>query len=114
MILFLDMEWLPAVQKRAQTAVSKIQGSPPEFKPLYAVPLYLAMTYLITFPKNLTQGFLLGLCMYGVYDFTVLALFKDYTLQMALVDTLWGGLVIMAACYVHLKLIKMFFTNSKK
>ena len=107
-ILGIDAIWLLAIQKRYKAAIAKIQGSPPEFRPIYAVPVYLALGYLLTLPKNLTQAFFLGLSTYAVYDFTVLALFKDYSLPMALMDTLWGGVLMMAAYYVQLRLKKMF------
>lgn len=38
-------------------------------------------------------GALIGLMAYGTYDFTCLALFKDYDLTAALVDFAWGGLL---------------------
>jgi uncharacterized membrane protein len=38
-------------------------------------------------------GALIGLMAYGTYDFTCLALFKDYPLSAALVDFAWGGLL---------------------
>lgn len=38
-------------------------------------------------------GGLIGLMAYGTYDFTSLALYKGYTLDTALVDFAWGGLL---------------------
>ncbi|MBE0405564.1 DUF2177 family protein [Psychrobacter sp. AOP22-C1-22] len=38
-------------------------------------------------------GGLIGLMAYGTYDFTSLALYKGYTLDTALVDFVWGGLL---------------------
>ncbi|ART79794.1 hypothetical protein CBP12_06185 [Oceanisphaera avium] len=38
-------------------------------------------------------GGLIGLMAYGTYDFTNLALYKGFTLETALVDFLWGGLL---------------------
>ena len=36
------------------------------------------------------SGALLGLVVYGVYDFTNYSLLRDWTLTLALVDTAWG------------------------
>ena len=105
-ILFIDAFWLFAINKQYAAAVTKMQGSPPRYRPLYAVPVYLALGYLLTLPKNMAQAFLLGLCTYAVYDFTLLALFKDYSLKLALMDTLWGGVLMTAAYFVQLKLKK--------
>ncbi|MDO5770034.1 MAG: DUF2177 family protein [Psychrobacter sp.] len=38
-------------------------------------------------------GALIGLMAYGTYDFTCLALFKDYDTTAALVDFVWGGVL---------------------
>ena len=38
-------------------------------------------------------GALIGLMAYGTYDFTNLALYKGFTLDTALVDFAWGGLL---------------------
>lgn len=105
-ILFIDAFWLFAIHKQYAAAVTKMQGSAPRYRPLYAVPVYLALGYLLTLPKNLAQAFFLGLCTYAVYDFTLLALFKDYSLKLALMDTLWGGVLMTAAYFVQLKLKK--------
>ncbi|PID61530.1 MAG: hypothetical protein CSB44_06985 [Gammaproteobacteria bacterium] len=36
-------------------------------------------------------GILLGLLAYGTYEFTNLATLRDWHLEQAIVDTLWGG-----------------------
>ena len=38
-------------------------------------------------------GGLIGLMAYGTYDFTSLALYKGFTLDTALVDFAWGGIL---------------------
>lgn len=43
-------------------------------------------------PAFLT-GALLGLVVYGTYDFTNLATVKDYSVTLALVDLAWGAFV---------------------
>ena len=47
-----------------------------------------------TLPKTLGLGFLLGFCLYGVYDMTSLALFKYWTWHVAIVDCIWGGVLV--------------------
>ena len=62
----------------------------------------LALCIIILYPQIKAQaslghiflmGALIGLMAYGTYDFTSLALYKDYTLDTALVDFVWGGLL---------------------
>lgn len=62
----------------------------------------LALCIIILYPQIKAQaslghiflmGTLIGLMAYGTYDFTSLALYKGYTLDTALVDFVWGGLL---------------------
>lgn len=108
-LLVIDAVWLLAIHKPYAAALTKIQGSPPRFRPIYAVPVYLALGYLLTLPKNPAQAFFVGLCTYAVYDFTLLALLKDYPLKLALMDTVWGGVLMLAAYFVQLKIKRAYF-----
>lgn len=48
-------------------------------------------------------GFLMGICVFGVFDFTNGALMKNYPLQFILVDTLWGGFIYGIAAIIMKK-----------
>lgn len=50
-------------------------------------------------PAVAASGALLGLVVYGVYDFTNYSTLRDWPLTLALVDTAWGA-VASAACAV--------------
>jgi len=49
---------------------------------------------------NLTQAFILGATTYGIYEFTNMALFKDWDYKMAMIDTLWGGILYSLSTYI--------------
>jgi uncharacterized membrane protein len=54
--------------------------------------LGILLYHFILKPKKpVSEAFLLGLCVYGVYDSTNYALLKKYSLKVAIMDTLWGG-----------------------
>jgi uncharacterized membrane protein len=46
------------------------------------------------------EAFLLGLCVYAVYDFTNLATLVNYDWRFAVADSLWGGVLFMIVYYV--------------
>ena len=98
--------------KRYNIMIPKIQGSKMETNMLYAFFSYLLMLIglnVFVLPnldmKNiniadcLKYGFLFGIVVYGVYDFTAAAVIKNWDIQLALVDILWGGIVYFLACY---------------
>lgn len=62
----------------------------------------LALCILVLYPQIKAStsvfnifllGGLIGLMAYGTYDFTNLALYKGFTLDTAVVDFLWGGVL---------------------
>jgi len=107
-ILAIDTIWLTLIKTQYNKAIATIQGSPAFIRPIYAIPVYIALGYLLTFPRTKEQAFFLGLCTYAVYDFTVLALFHKYPLNIALMDTLWGGILMFSAYLVVGKMKKYF------
>lgn len=41
----------------------------------------------------LVWGFLFGICVYGIYDFTNMSTLKDWPLTLSIVDVFWGGFI---------------------
>lgn len=61
--------------------------------------------------KQAIPAGLWGILSYGVFDFTNLAIFRNYSPTLAVVDTLWGGVVCWSstagALYILDKIDKM-------
>ena len=61
--------------------------------------------YFIIFKKeSLTTSAILGALVYGVFDFTNHAIFKKWTLSIALMDVAWGAILFASVSY----LVKLF------
>ena len=65
---------------------------------VYAAFAFATLTFVVPLSNgSLLNAFLygaaLGLVIYGVYDFTCLAIFKNWPLMMAFVDCLWGTIL---------------------
>jgi uncharacterized membrane protein len=78
--------------------IQSIQGSPIKVRLESAIVCYLALTaliyYFILLPKrSAIDAALLGLCTYAVYETTSYALLKNWDLQIAVIDSLWGGVL---------------------
>lgn len=50
------------------------------------------------------SGLLIGFAIYGVFNTTNVALFKDYSFALAILDTLWGSLLFFTICWLYLYL----------
>lgn len=49
-------------------------------------------------------GALLGVCVFGIFDFTNGALLKEYPISFMLIDTLWGGVMYGCVGLIYSKL----------
>lgn len=98
LIFLIDIPWLYTISGWTDQMIRGIQGSPLQMKVWPAAIVYLALAYLATIPRSHLEAFLIGSSVYAVYDFTNLAILKDYQLPFALADTLWGG-VLMSIVY---------------
>lgn len=62
---------------------------------IYALFAFATLTFVLPLSQGsllsaFFYGAALGLVIYGVYDFTGVAIFKDWPVMMAFVDWLWG------------------------
>lgn len=55
--------------------------------------------------KALLDGFLYGIFTYAVYDLTNLATLKNWSIQMTVVDILWGGILCMTTTFITLLIL---------
>jgi uncharacterized membrane protein len=59
----------------------------------YLLIILVLYKFIIVERKSPNDAFLLGFCIYGIFDLTNIAIFKNYRLLPALLDTLWGGVL---------------------
>jgi uncharacterized membrane protein len=63
--------------------------------------LVVGINYFIIKPrKSISDAFLLGIIIYGVYETTNLTLFKNWSILTVIIDTLWGGILFAATTYI--------------
>jgi uncharacterized membrane protein len=99
LLALFDLPWLLTIGETAQKLVLRIQGSQLILRFAPALVVYIALAYLVTQVDSPVDAFKMGIATYAVYDFTNMALFKDYPLSFALMDTLWGGILLAAVRY---------------
>ncbi len=106
-LVAVDFLYLSFSSSFAKAMFEKIQGSPLRFNYLAAALVYLALAYLLTRPyvDSWTTAFGIGLATYAVYDFTNLATLKNYSVQFAIMDSLWGGTLFAIAHFIYTTLI---------
>jgi uncharacterized membrane protein len=89
--------------------IKMVQGSPLKVNFLGVAICYIflivGINYFIIKPRrSVTDAFLLGIVIYGVYETTNYALFSNWSIISVIIDTLWGGLLFASTAYVVEKL----------
>lgn len=120
----LDLTYVGVVSLFYKRVIRRIQGGEPmRINILSAVVCYILMIIGLVFIV-LTQlsrygnlrslslqnkllyavrfGGILGLVIYGVFNTTNIALFKQYSIPLAIIDIIWGSLLYTIATFVYL------------
>jgi uncharacterized membrane protein len=111
-MLALDSVYLYLTKSMYGQLVAKIQRTALELKWAGAIIVYALLViglyvFIIEPGKPLWQAALLGLVIYGVFDFTNYAMFKKYDLSIALMDMMWGSILFTSTTYiVHMIITK--------
>jgi len=100
-LVLIDSVYLFLTKSIFGEMVAKIQRTAIQFRLVGAIIVYLllavALYYFIVKPGlSVWKAGLLGLVIYGTFDFTNYAMFKNYDLKIAIMDTVWGSLLFMA------------------
>jgi len=99
LLALVDLPWLLFIGETAQKLIFRIQGSDLSLRYAPAFVVYIALAYLVLQVETPLEAFKMGVATYAVYDFTNLAMFKNYTLSFALMDSLWGGILFATVRY---------------
>ncbi|MDA9072812.1 DUF2177 family protein [bacterium] len=110
-MLFIDSVYLSNIGgPMFDNMVKKIQKDDMKLNIYGAIGAYILMIlalykFIIVERKPPTDAFILGVCIYGVFDFTNYAIFKNYSLIVGLLDLLWGGILYYIVTWITYKLL---------
>ena len=100
-----DFVYLNVIKDYFLNQIKLVQGSEPKVNFLGVALCYIfliaGINYFIIKPrKSVNDAFLLGIVIYGVYETTNYALFKNWSIFTVIIDTLWGGLLFAFTTYI--------------
>jgi len=101
----IDFIYLNVMKGYFDNQIKSVQGTPIKMNYLGAAICYILLiigiNYFIIKPrKSVSDAFLLGIVIYGVYETTNYALLKNWSILTVIIDTLWGGLLFAATTYL--------------
>ena len=107
----LDMVYINYIIKTPfSDMMFRIQGSKMSVKMLSALLCYIVLFYVFyyfilskKFESNYQQikeAFILGFCIYAIYDLTNHATIKEWSYSIVLIDSVWGGILFALTAYL--------------
>jgi uncharacterized membrane protein len=104
-LISIDFIYLNLIKGYFNNQIKMVQGSPMSINYLGAAICYILLVtginYFIIKPrKSVSDAFLLGIIIYGVFETTNYALFKNWSLLTVIIDTLWGGILFASTTYI--------------
>jgi uncharacterized membrane protein len=111
--VILDGMYINLIKDYFNTQIKSVQGSDMKINIIATGIVYIFLIFglnyfIIQKNKNVKDAFILGLVIYAVYEFTNLALLKNWKVTTAMVDTLWGGLLFGSTTFFVNKLTHLF------
>jgi uncharacterized membrane protein len=106
LILIIDSLFLYNIKNLFNQQIIKVQGNGINLNIYGCILSYIFLTFslywfIIKEKKNEYDAFLLGISIFGVYEYTNLALLQNWKVQTTVIDTLWGGCLFAIVTYLH-------------
>ena len=105
-LILIDSIYLYLTKNLFKKMVLEIQNSDLQIRLESGLMVYLLITvglyyFIIKEKRSPYDAALLGLIMYGVFDFTNYAIFKNYDIYIGLMDTLWGSILCGLTIFIY-------------
>ena len=105
--ILIDAIYLYLMRDNFQKLIYNIQKSPLKFDIIPGIFCYIFLIFSIYYfivlrKSSILDAFLLGIGIYGVYETTNMAIFKNWNLKTVIIDTLWGGILFSLTYFIYL------------
>jgi uncharacterized membrane protein len=109
-MISIDAFYLTATRSIFGAVVAKIQRVAIQMRLEGAIIVYALLViglykFIISERRPVSDAAILGLVIYGVFDFTNYAMFKNYDLMTALMDTAWGSALMALTTFLVYKVM---------
>jgi uncharacterized membrane protein len=94
--VLLDSAYLFSLKSTFEQQIQRVQGSPLSLAILPTILCYIILIgglyyFILRENRSWKEAGILGFVIYGVYDTTTLALLKNWSWKIAILDTIWGA-----------------------
>ena len=109
-MILLDAAYLYMNRRTFDAAITRIQKTPVQLRQESALACYaflsVGLWYLVLRThRSFVDACLLGVMVYGVYETTMYAAFKNWPLSLVIMDTIWGAVLFGATTHITYALV---------
>ena len=106
LIILLDFCYLYLIQKTMLNVIKTIQKEPLKVNWIYLILCYLVLSFIIYYfvikeRRSILYSFILGFCIYAIYETSNMAIFKNWNQNIVFIDTLCGGLLFSLVNFIY-------------
>lgn len=110
-MLFLDFIYLSTTTNFYKNLIENIQKEKFKIKLIPTIFCYIFLVFSLYYfilkdKRKLFDAFILGVCIYAVFELTNFAIFNKWNIQAVFLDTIWGGILFSLTTYLTYKLVK--------
>ena len=109
-LAILDFIFLSSISTFFKNMIYNIQKI--NFKPrllsaflCYLIIIFALYYFIILKNGNILDAFILGFCIYSIFELTNYTFLKNWSIYLVIMDSLWGGLLFATTIYIYKKLI---------
>lgn len=104
-LMLLDFIFISLNKSNFESQIIRVQHFAVNLKLIGAIACYLFLIgglyyFILRKHEPVLDAFLLGLVIFGVFETTNYAMFKNWQLSTVLMDVLWGGIVFATTTYI--------------
>jgi uncharacterized membrane protein len=108
-LLILDSFYIIFNKKMFENQIIQIQKTSMQIRYSSVIACYIFLIsglwyFIIRTHKHPIDAFFLGILIYGVYETTTYATFKNWNLKLVLLDTSWGGVLLGLTTFLTYKI----------
>lgn len=110
-ILVLDMIYINCVKTLFSKLIKGIQGSDLKLDLTatfldYILIIFSMYYFIIQKNASIEEAMILGLCIYGIYELTNMAVLKRWTWEVVMIDSIWGAVLYGTSTFLYRKIIQ--------
>ena len=110
-ILMLDMIYITSIKEVFNNLIKGVQGSSIKLDLTatfldYILIIFSIYYFIIQKKASIKDAMILGLCIYGIYELTNMAVLKLWKWEIVVLDSIWGSLLYGMSTYLYRAIIQ--------